>query len=46
MSATLNLGTDGNWATKKDTILAYNDENSNFKPLAVQFRQRYISHKG
>ena len=37
MSATLNLGTDGNWATKKDTILAYNDENSNFKPLAFNF---------
>ena len=37
MSATLNLGTDGNWATKKDTILAYNDENSNFKPLPFSF---------
>ena len=37
MSATLNLGTDGNWATKKDTLLAYNDENSNFKPLPFSF---------
>ena len=39
MSATLNLGTDGNWATKKDTILAYNDENSNFKPLAFNYER-------
>ena len=39
MSATLNLGTDGNWATKKDTILAYNDENSNFKPLPFSFER-------
>ena len=24
---------NGQWATKKDSILAYNDENANFKPL-------------
>ena len=37
MSATLNLGTDGNWATKKDSLLAYNSENGNFKPLPFNF---------
>ena len=33
MANTLNLGTNGNWATKKDSLLAYNSENGNFKPL-------------
>jgi len=37
MSNTLNLGTDGNWATKKDSLLAYNSENGNFKPLPFNF---------
>ena len=37
MSNTLNLGTDGNWATKEDSLLAYNSENGNFKPLAFNF---------
>ena len=32
MANTLKFGS-GNWAAKKDSILAYNDENSNFKPL-------------
>ena len=33
MSNTLKLG-NGKWATGKDTMLAYNDLNSNYKPLA------------
>ena len=37
MSNTLNLGTDGNWAVKKDSLLGYNSENGNFKPLAFNF---------
>ena len=37
MANTLNLGTDGNWATKKDSLLAYNSENNNFKPLPFDF---------
>ena len=37
MANTLNLGTDGNWATKKDSLLAYNSENGNFKPLPFDF---------
>jgi hypothetical protein len=37
MANTLNLGTDGNWATKEDSLLAYNSENGNFKPLAFDF---------
>ena len=37
MSATLNLGTDGNWATKKNSLLAYNSENNNYKPLPFDF---------
>ena len=37
MSNTLNLGTDGNWAVKKDSLLAYNSENGNFKPLPFSF---------
>ena len=36
MSETLNLG-NGNWATKEDSLLAYNSENGNFKPLAFNF---------
>ena len=36
MSNTLKLG-NGQWATGKDTILAYNDLNSNYKPLAFSF---------
>ena len=36
MSNTLNLG-NGNWAVKKDSLLAYNDENGNFKPLPFTF---------
>lgn len=37
MSATLKLGTDGNWAAKKGSVLSYNDENNNFKPLPFNF---------
>ncbi len=36
MSNTLNLG-NGNWATKKDSLLAYNSENNNYKPLPFDF---------
>ena len=36
MANTLNLG-NGNWATKDDSLLAYNSENGNFKPLAFNF---------
>ena len=36
MSNTLKLG-NGNWATKEDSLLAYNDENGNFKPLPFDF---------
>jgi len=36
MANTLNLG-NGNWATKKDSLLAYNSENGNFKPLPFDF---------
>lgn len=32
MANTIKFG-DGQWATKGDSILAYNDENANFKPL-------------
>tara|TARA_R110002072_G_scaffold290537_1_gene458228 strand:+ start:183 stop:1409 length:1227 start_codon:yes stop_codon:yes gene_type:complete len=37
MSATLNLGTDGEWATKENSLLSYNDENGNYKPLPFDF---------
>ena len=36
MSNTLKFG-NGEWYGKKDTILAYNDENSNYKPLPFDF---------
>jgi hypothetical protein len=36
MSETLNLG-NGNWAVKKDSLLGYNSENGNFKPLPFDF---------
>ena len=36
MANTLNLG-NGNWATKKDSLLGYNSENGNFKPLPFDF---------
>lgn len=36
MANTLNLG-NGNWAVKQDSLLAYNDENENFKPLPFTF---------
>ena len=37
MANTLNLGTDGNWATKEDSLLGYNSENNNYKPLPFDF---------
>jgi hypothetical protein len=36
MANTLKFG-NGEWYGKKDTILAYNDENRNFKPLPFNF---------
>ena len=36
MANTLNLG-NGNWATKEDSLLAYNSENGNYKPLPFDF---------
>jgi len=36
MSNTLKFG-NGEWYGKKDTILAYNDENNNYKPLPFTF---------
>ena len=37
MANTLNLGTDGQWATKENSLLSYNDENGNYKPLPFDF---------
>ena len=37
MANTLNLGTDGNWGTKDGSLLGYNNENDNFKPLPFDF---------
>ena len=37
MANTLNLGTDGNWARKEGSLLAYNSENNNYKPLPFTF---------
>jgi len=39
MANTLKFGTDGNWATKQGSTLAYNDENGNFKPLPFNFER-------
>jgi len=36
MANTLKLGA-GKWATGKDTVLSFNDENNNFKPLPFSF---------
>jgi len=36
MANTLKFG-NGKWATGKDTVLAFNDENDNFKPLPFSF---------
>ncbi len=36
MANTLNLG-DGNWATKEGSLLGYNSENNNYKPLPFDF---------
>ena len=37
MSETLKFGTDGQWATKVGSTLAFNDEGCNFKPLPFNF---------
>jgi hypothetical protein len=36
MANTLKLG-NGKWATGTDTVLAFNDENNNFKPMPLSF---------
>jgi len=36
MAQTLNLG-NGNWATKEGSLLGYNSENNNYKPLPFDF---------
>ncbi len=38
MANTLKFG-NGLWATKEDSVLAYNDENGNYKPLPFQFER-------
>ena len=38
MSNTLKFG-GGLWATKEDSVLAYNDENGNYKPLPFEFER-------
>ena len=42
MANTLNLG-NGNWATKEDSLLAYNSENGNFKPLPFDFTRDTVA---
>ena len=36
MANTLNVG-NGDWATKENSLLAYNSENGNYKPLPFDF---------
>jgi len=43
MANTLNLGTDGNWGTKEGSVLGYNSENGNFKPLPFNFTRDTIA---
>ena len=38
MANTLKFG-NGLWATKEDSVLAYNDENGNYKPLPFEFER-------
>lgn len=42
MSNSLNLGS-GNWATKDNSLLGYNSENGNFKPLPFDFSRGSIA---
>jgi len=39
MANTLKFGTDGNWATKEGSVLGYNSENGNYKPLPFNFER-------
>ena len=41
MANTFKFG-NKNWAVKKDSVLAYNDENNNFKPLPFDFTRDSI----
>lgn len=41
MANTFKFG-NGNWAVKKDSVLAYNDENNNYKPLPFDFTRDTI----
>ena len=42
MSNTLNLG-NGKWARKKGSLLAYNSENNNYKPLPFTFERDSVA---
>ena len=42
MSNTLNLG-NGKWARKKGSLLAYNSENNNYKPLPFTFDRNSVA---
>jgi len=42
MSNTLNLG-NGKWARKKGSLLAYNSENNNYKPLPFNFERDSVA---
>ena len=42
MANTLNLG-NGQWATKEGSLLAYNSENNNYKPLPFNFERDSIA---
>ena len=42
MANTFKFG-NKNWAVKKDSVLAYNDENNNFKPLPFDFTRDSIA---
>jgi hypothetical protein len=44
MANTLKFG-NGEWYGKKDTILAYNDLNSNYKPLPFNFSRASKCYK-
>ena len=42
MANTLKLG-NGNWAKKEGSLLSYNDENNNFKPLPFDFARNSVA---
>ena len=44
MAETLNLGTNGDWATKENSLLGYNSENGNYKPLPLISQEQAMVH--